>query len=338
DLSERLKHEIDLPAHLAACGIEVRNRKARCPFHDDTEASLSVNFSDGVWVWHCFGCGEGGSIVDFEMKRHGISTGEAISCLAAEYGLAAPQEARPKIAHDSPAVSVEVFKEAIAHVHRASRRSLLDGKAPAATRFLEARGIPREVALRCGLGATHLTKTKYRKLMRWCEERYGVAVKDLGLGGLFTYAKRGLTVLVYPYWPDLSPPDPSCPPEKLPPVKYIKFRPCLSRADAERMDVPAHFRPKGRECSDPWCPLGLPERDGILWLVEGETARGRACPSASCGRSASAASVSASSLTPTPPARRCSARGRGNSSRRGYPSSPSVCRPRWRASVAGART
>ena len=58
DVSERLKHEIDLRAHLAGNGVEFRGKMARCPFHDDTEASLSVNFADGAWVWHCFGCGE----------------------------------------------------------------------------------------------------------------------------------------------------------------------------------------------------------------------------------------------------------------------------------------
>src|SRR5438309_1117628 len=44
-------------------GAEV---KARCPFHDDRNPSLSVNFDKGVWTCHA-GCGNGG-ILEFEEK------------------------------------------------------------------------------------------------------------------------------------------------------------------------------------------------------------------------------------------------------------------------------
>jgi len=37
-----------------------------CPFHDDNVASFNVN--DEHNFWHCFACGEGGSIIDFWMK------------------------------------------------------------------------------------------------------------------------------------------------------------------------------------------------------------------------------------------------------------------------------
>ena len=37
-----------------------------CPFHDDNTASFSVNDENNFW--HCFACGEGGSIIDFWMQ------------------------------------------------------------------------------------------------------------------------------------------------------------------------------------------------------------------------------------------------------------------------------
>ena len=39
-----------------------------CPFHDDKVESFSVNDKDNYW--HCFGCGKGGSIIDFFMLWH----------------------------------------------------------------------------------------------------------------------------------------------------------------------------------------------------------------------------------------------------------------------------
>jgi CHC2 zinc finger/RepB DNA-primase from phage plasmid len=46
-------------------GVAVpRNRKVRCPFHDDRTPSLHV-YDDPARGWCCFGCGRGGSIYDF---------------------------------------------------------------------------------------------------------------------------------------------------------------------------------------------------------------------------------------------------------------------------------
>lgn len=41
-----------------------RDRKVRCPFHDDEKPSLHV-FEDPERGWYCFGCDRGGSIYDF---------------------------------------------------------------------------------------------------------------------------------------------------------------------------------------------------------------------------------------------------------------------------------
>ena len=38
-----------------------------CPFHNDTDASLSINVHTGVF--NCFACG-GGSIFDFQIKKY----------------------------------------------------------------------------------------------------------------------------------------------------------------------------------------------------------------------------------------------------------------------------
>ena len=46
---------------------------ALCPFHEDKKPSLSVFQRDGTWGWKCHGCDAGGTIIDFVMKKEGIS-------------------------------------------------------------------------------------------------------------------------------------------------------------------------------------------------------------------------------------------------------------------------
>ena len=40
-----------------------------CPFHGDHDASLKIyDTKGGHSGWHCFGCGRGGSVIDFVME------------------------------------------------------------------------------------------------------------------------------------------------------------------------------------------------------------------------------------------------------------------------------
>ena len=46
--------------------------KVICPFHDDTDPSLSINLEDG-W-FNCFSCGaKGGGIAKFHMTRYSLT-------------------------------------------------------------------------------------------------------------------------------------------------------------------------------------------------------------------------------------------------------------------------
>lgn len=58
----------------ALLGVEVpRNRKIRCPFHDDHTPSLHV-YETAEGGWYCFGCGAGSSIYDMAAAVYGIGT------------------------------------------------------------------------------------------------------------------------------------------------------------------------------------------------------------------------------------------------------------------------
>jgi hypothetical protein len=56
----------------ALTGLEVgRDEKFACPFHDDRTPSLHV-YDEPERGWSCFGCGRGGTLIDFGAALYGI--------------------------------------------------------------------------------------------------------------------------------------------------------------------------------------------------------------------------------------------------------------------------
>jgi len=50
-----------------------------CPLHEDRAPSLSIDAEKQLW--HCFGCGKGGDIIDFVKLAENIDTNQAITIL-----------------------------------------------------------------------------------------------------------------------------------------------------------------------------------------------------------------------------------------------------------------
>lgn len=55
---------------------------ARCSFHEDDKPSMSVRLADVGWVFHCFACGEHGTVVDYVMRTERLSFKDAIRKMA----------------------------------------------------------------------------------------------------------------------------------------------------------------------------------------------------------------------------------------------------------------
>lgn len=57
-----------------------------CPFHPgDRDASLKI-YPNGRG-WHCFGCGKGGSVIDFVRELRGVGFNEAVRIINSEFRL-----------------------------------------------------------------------------------------------------------------------------------------------------------------------------------------------------------------------------------------------------------
>ena len=62
-----------------------QNYWARCPFHQEKTASFSVNPSKQIY--HCFGCGVGGNVVNFVMAYEKLTFPETLNMLAERAGI-----------------------------------------------------------------------------------------------------------------------------------------------------------------------------------------------------------------------------------------------------------
>ena len=77
---------------LGLYGYKTRRSAMCCPFHGEKNPSLKIYPRTGGW--HCFGCGKGGSVIDFVMEHEGCSFPEAVRAIdgAMRLGLVDPHE------------------------------------------------------------------------------------------------------------------------------------------------------------------------------------------------------------------------------------------------------
>ena len=124
-----------------------REHLGLCPFHKEKTPSFTVNEEKGFY--HCFGCGEHGSAIDFVMKTEGLSFPETVERLAAEAGMEVPvdtPEERERARHQQTLYGV--LEAAAAFYARTLR--MPEGKT--ALDYLRGRGLDDEIIARFGLG------------------------------------------------------------------------------------------------------------------------------------------------------------------------------------------
>ena len=65
-----------------------------CPFHSEKTPSFSVN--PDRQIYHCFGCGKGGGVINFVMEMENLSFPEAVELLAKRANMQLPEETNDK--------------------------------------------------------------------------------------------------------------------------------------------------------------------------------------------------------------------------------------------------
>ncbi len=102
---------VDVVSDVVVLKKSGRNFIGLCPFHSEKTPSFTV--SPEKHIFHCFGCGEGGSVFAFLMKHEGLSFPEAVRILAKRYGIEIPEQSM------SPEQRREISeKEKLYEVHR----------------------------------------------------------------------------------------------------------------------------------------------------------------------------------------------------------------------------
>jgi DNA primase len=146
---ERVHVEDVVGEHLQLRNAGGGSLKGLCPFHDEKTPSFNVN--PGRGFWHCFGCGEGGDVLDFVMKIDHLSFTEATERLANRAGVQLRyEEGGSAPAHQQGRRARLVEAHHVAAVFYAEQH---DTPAAAVGRdFLSARGFDRAAAATFGVG------------------------------------------------------------------------------------------------------------------------------------------------------------------------------------------
>ncbi len=117
-----------------------------CPFHNEKTPSFSV--SPDKQIYHCFGCGKGGGVINFIMEIENLGYPDAVRFLANRVGLAVPENDRGEAGQ---------LRRRIISLNKESARfynSLLkENVGKTARAYLEKRRITPQTATRFGLGA-----------------------------------------------------------------------------------------------------------------------------------------------------------------------------------------
>jgi DNA primase len=123
-----------------------RNYIGLCPFHSEKTPSFTV--SDERGLFHCFGCGAGGTVFTFLMRADRVEFPEAVEILAGRAGVALPRRADQDPGADQRAELIELNETAQRHF----REALQSSRGAAARQYIEKRGLHAATVERYGLG------------------------------------------------------------------------------------------------------------------------------------------------------------------------------------------
>lgn len=138
---ERLKQEVSLLRLVERQGYQPKKQGKdyviRCPFHEDDTPSLVISPANNLY--HCFGCGAAGTVIDWTLQTRGVSFRQAVELLLEETGQGQASDPRtapkspPPIAADSS--NQAMLSKVIDYYHATLKQS------PEALDYLASRGL-----------------------------------------------------------------------------------------------------------------------------------------------------------------------------------------------------
>ncbi len=128
------------PVEIIGRHVELKKKGALywacCPLHKEKTPSFCVNPARGTW--HCFGCGQGGSVISFLMAHEAMSFPEAVRTLAGHYGIAVedvrltPEQERARMKRESMFVinerCAEHFRQNLLKPEHKGARDYIEGR------------------------------------------------------------------------------------------------------------------------------------------------------------------------------------------------------------------
>ena len=182
---ERAPIEEIIGQHVALKSGGVGSLKGLCPFHDERSPSFTVRPANGRW--HCFGCGEGGDVIEFVMRMDGLPFAEAVEYLAERAGVTLRYEAGG--ARSGPAPGQ---RKRLIDAHRVAQsfyaEQLTSDEARTGRDFLMERGFDREAAATFGVGYAPKGWSALTDHLR----KSGFTEDELKASGLVSEGQRGV--------------------------------------------------------------------------------------------------------------------------------------------------
>ena len=156
-----------------------RNHLGLCPFHSEKTPSFTVNEEKGIF--HCFGCGAGGSVFHFLMQYDQLSFPEAVERVGKRYGIEVERLQAPGARRDAEQREslYRLNERAAAYFHEIL---FANGEGKRALQYLKSRGVDDLMAQRFHLGYASQAGQGLAAFLK----REGLSLKDATRLGLLS--------------------------------------------------------------------------------------------------------------------------------------------------------
>ena len=141
---------VDVVSRYVTLSKTGQNHRGLCPFHEEKTPSFTV--TSARQMFYCFGCGVGGDVFTFLMRKEGLDFLEAVGELAEQARIPLPSQA------SRGAVPFQTGqRKRLEHLHTLAQawfqQNLHDpGKGRSALAYLANRGLELKTVQECGLG------------------------------------------------------------------------------------------------------------------------------------------------------------------------------------------